>query len=106
MNIGPRLTETVSRKTVTGRTDYADPLYSDVDTFAARIERGTGETYDTTGASLSYAHRMFCQTAVALTDLIFFPENDTGDNNTGKRPASVQPCYDLGGTLSHYEVLF
>lgn len=106
MNIGPRLTETVSRKTVTGRTDYADPLYGDVDTFAARIERGTGEAYSAAGSTLSYSHRIFCQTAVALTDLVFFPEDDTNDNDTGKRPASVQPCYDLGGTLDHYEVLF
>lgn len=106
MNIGPRLTETVSRKSVTSRTDYADPLYGDVDTFAARIERGTGEAYSTQGATLAYSHRMFCQTSVALTDLVFFPGDDTNDNDTGKRPASVQPCYTLDGTLDHYEVLF
>lgn len=106
MNIAPRLTETVSRKSVTSRTDYADPLFGDVDTFPARIERGSGMTYDASGVALSYAHRMFCTTSVALTDLIFFPEDSTATNDAGKRPASVQACYDLGGTLSHYEVLF
>lgn len=106
MNIGPRLTETVSRKTVTSRTDYADPLYGDVDTFAARIERGSGEVYSSSGSTAQFSHRMFCQTSVALTDLVFFPENNTSDNDTGKRPVSVQACYDLGGTLDHYEVLF
>lgn len=106
MNIGPRLTETVSRKTVTGRTNYADPLHSSLTTFAARIERGSGMTYDASGVALSYAHRIFCQTSVALTDLIFFPEDDTSTNDAGKRPASVQKCYALDGTLDHYEVLF
>ena len=106
MDIGPRLTETVSRKALTGRTLYADPLYAAPDTFAARVERGTGMTYDATGATLQYAHRMFCKTAVALTDLIFFSEDDTGDYITGKRPTSITVCRDLAGSVDHYEVLF
>ena len=106
MDISGRLTETVSRKAVSSRSDHLDPTYGTASTFSARIERDSGESYGASGSAVAYTHRMFCQTAVLLSDLIFFPEDSTADNNTGKRPASVSACYDLDGTLSHYEVLF
>lgn len=106
MDITARLTETVSRKTVSSRSSSGDPTYSSADTFAARVERNSGSGYSATGVLINFTHRMFCQTSVKLSDLIFFSEDSTSTNSTGKRPASVSALYDLDGNLSHYEVLF
>lgn len=106
MDISPRLTETVSRKTVSSRSSSGDPTYSSADTFAARVERNVGSGYSATGVNVTFTHRMFCQTSVKLSDLVFFSEDSTASNNNGKRPTSVSALYDLDGNLSHYEVLF
>lgn len=105
MNIAHTLTETISRKAVSSRSDHGDPTYASATTFAARVERTNGVTYGPGGASVAYSHRVFCQTAVALSDLLFFSEDSTSDNSTGKRPVSVTTCRRLNGVVSHYEVL-
>lgn len=106
MNVAGRLNETVSRKTTTATSSYGDPTYGSATTFAARVERTSGVSYSAQGSALQYTHRMFSLTSVDLTDLVFFSEDNTSDNNTGHRPASVTECRNMRGAVSHYEVLF
>ena len=105
MDISGALTETVTRRAVSVRSNSGDPTFGSPSTFSARIERTSGVAYSSEGAAISFRQRLFTTTSVALSDALWFPEDDSNNASAARRPIEVSVLRDLAGNVSHYEVL-
>jgi hypothetical protein len=69
----------------------------------ARIQRtaGTGSP-PTQGLDDTEGHLVFTDTELEVGDLVFFPEDDAADINTGHRVRQVVRHVALDGTTTHW----
>lgn len=100
-------TETITVKRKTSHGLAGDPTRGTTLTMAARIERQAGEAVGADGTTLVFDARVFTEppNEVRLSDLLFFPEDSTADDEAGREVTRVEPVRDLDGVLDHYEVL-
>ncbi|HND51667.1 MAG TPA: hypothetical protein PLV92_04695 [Pirellulaceae bacterium] len=100
-----RFTETLTVKRTTSHTDAGDPVRATTFTCRARIERSTVEQGDDTGRAVDARHRVFADAEIQQGDLLFFPEDDTGNDDTGHRVIQVDEKRRLGGDVLMWSVL-
>lgn len=102
-----RCTETITVKRKTSHGLSGDPTRGTTLTMLARIERVGGEVTGPDGNDLTYSARVFTEppNAVQLSDLIFFPEDSTADNEPGREVIRAETISDLDGVVDHYEAL-
>jgi hypothetical protein len=91
------LREVVTVKRTTGHTDAGDPVRATTLTLRARIERATTEQGDVEGRAIDSQHRVFSATEIQQGDLLFFPEDNPANDDTGKRVIRVERAERLGG---------
>lgn len=96
-------TLTVKRKTSHGLA--GDPVRGTTLTMPARIERTAGRTSSPDGEELFFDARVFVEppNVLEVTDLLYFPEDSTADNEAGRRCTRVWSVRDLDGDVDHVE---
>lgn len=102
ISVGARLTETITVKRVTSHSSGGDMIRGTTFTAAARIERGTTETGLQQGRDVQSSDAVFTTTELRLDDLVFFPEDNTLDDNTGRLVQSVTQRRAIDGTVTQY----
>lgn len=102
-----KCTETITVKRKTSHGLAGDPVRGTTLTMPARVERVAGELLSPDGSVLTYSARVFTEppNAVLLSDLIFFPEDSTADNEPGREVIRAETVPDLDGVVDHYESL-
>lgn len=102
-----RCTELVTVKRKTSHGLAGDPTRGTTLTMLARIERQAGKMTSADGTELTFDARVFTEppNEVKLSDLLFFPEDSTADDEAGREVTRVEAVRDLDGVLDHYEVL-
>ncbi len=103
--IRARFTETLTIKRTTGHTDAGDPVRATTITCNARIERSSVEQGDDTGRAVDARHRVFADAEIQQGDLLFFPEDDTGDDDTGHRVIQVDTNRRINGEVLMWTAL-
>lgn len=102
VRIGPRLTEIITVKRQTSHTSSGDPVRSTVLTVAARIERTASEATIADGREVGTGARVFTLVQLYEGDLVFFPEDNTSNPDTGHRVLEVVKRQALDGTTNHF----
>lgn len=100
-----RFTETLTVKRTTSHSDAGDPVRATTFTCLARIERSTVEQGEDLGRAVDSKHRVFTDTEIQQGDLLFFPEDDSGDDDTGHRVIQVDTRRRLNGEILMWSVL-
>lgn len=103
MNPSHLFTEVVTVKRIGGHTAAGDPSRSASFTVKARVERGPAEGAGAAGGREDAgAHRVLSETALRVGDLLFFPEDNPSDENTGHTVTVVMQRRTLDGRITHY----
>lgn len=95
-------TEALTIKRQTAHTARGDQTRATTITTTARIQRTNGEAANLDGSSVSAPALVMTRTPLQVGDLLFFPENNTSDQNTGQKIVSVTRHVDLFGVFTHY----
>lgn len=106
MDISDSLKETITVKSKSAYSSAGDPTYGAGVTMKARIERHRVRESGGEGTAFIDETRVFTLSAITQSDLVFFPEDSTGNNDNGRRPQRVEVMKDLDGVVSHYESIF
>lgn len=102
LNVGPRLTETITVKRVTAHSSGGDPTRGTTFTCAARVERAAAEASISVGRDEVGESLVITETALVVGDLVFFSEDNTNDANTGHLVSAVATQRALDGRVTHY----
>lgn len=99
-----RLTETITVKRVTSHSAFGDPVRGTTLVVPARIQRIDTDANDNDGRIKLSDAKVFTQVEIELDDLLFFPEDNTSDDNTGRVAKHVEQRRALDGTVVLYSV--
>lgn len=102
IDISKKLTETLTVARVTARSTTGDQTRGDVFTCAAKIERQTVEVSAGSTESVSIGATIFTLVGLRTGDLVFFPEDNPADDNTGHTVLNSSKHVSLDGTINHY----
>jgi hypothetical protein len=95
------LTETITVKSQSSVDSDGDPSYGSASTMAARIQRGK----DRDAEEIDHSMVLYTSTAIAVTDRVWLPEDDTSSADAARVPVSVSSSKDLDGGETLYKVL-
>lgn len=99
--------QTCYRQQLTGTNTRGEETFGSPEACTCRAERQPKLVRDSTGAQVVATGRIFTETQVLLTDLLFPPGADPEDVGTSVRPISVADAVDLEtGQVDHYEVYY
>lgn len=96
--------EQITVKRTTGHTDAGDPVRSSSFTCRARIERAEMEQGDLEGRAVDDQSRLFTDTEIQQGDLVFFPEDNPADDDTGHRVIRVERAIRINGRVHMWTV--
>lgn len=102
----PRFTETITVKRKSGVSASGDPTYGTAFTMPARIERASLRQVTGDGDALNDTTVLYTADPILQSDIVWFPEDDTGSSEAAHRPAIVAPERDLDGVIDHFETSF
>lgn len=103
LRIDHLLTETISVRRVSGFSSGGDPTRATAVTMPARVQRVVSQGappaqgYDDVGGEI-----VFTTSELLVGDLVFLPEDDPTNLNTGRRVKNVTRHVALDGTVTHY----
>jgi hypothetical protein len=102
LRVGPRLTEAITVKRITGHTSGGDPVRATTITMNARVQRADQDQPLSGGRDAASSTLVFTTTAILMGDLVFLPEDNPADQETGRLVSSVDKRVALDGTVTHY----
>lgn len=99
--------QTAYRKPLSSVDARGIEVYGAAVSFSCRVEKQPRLVRDSAGIQVVATGRIFTETQVQLTDLLFPPGSDPNDNATSVRPISVADAVDLmTGQVDHFEVYY
>ncbi|RKH64118.1 hypothetical protein [Corallococcus aberystwythensis] len=104
MLLGHRLKQRFGLARLLGVNDRGQEDFSAPKRHACRFEGSTKRLVTTDGTDATSEAVLFTIVEVGPGDAVWLPGATPGDLNTRRRPLRVTPCFDIRGTLDHYEV--
>lgn len=89
---------------VSSRSSAGDPVIGSPTSFVAYVENIQERFVQHRGVEIQAEHRIYTETAIAYTDVIWLPGVSTSSANNAKRPMVINSYYDRAGAVDHYEV--
>lgn len=103
MNVAHRLTDTITVQSQTG-VSAGDPTWGSKVAKKGRVEHGT-KMIVSEGTEKQSEAQVLTDFAIGLEDRVWFPGDDTSDDNAASRPIGVKKARDFGG-YTIYETYF
>lgn len=104
MSLGNILRQTAYVASVTGTDAYGKPTYGTPVARAVRVEESRRMVLGSQGEETVSSHRLWCLTAIAITDRIWLPGTSTSSVEASRLPISVASVSDFAGSRTLYRV--
>lgn len=102
LRVGVHLREAITVKRITSHSSGGDPVRGTTLTMKARVQRADQDQPIGNGRDAASSTLLFTTEPIVLGDLVFLPEDNVADQNTGRIVGSVERRVALNGTVTHY----
>lgn len=104
MSLQGILRETAYVASVTGIDAWGKPVYGPPVARKVRVEQSKRMVVTAQGEEAPSSHRLWCLTALALTDRVWLPGVSSSSMERALAPLSVSSVSDFGGSRTLYRV--
>jgi hypothetical protein len=98
----PGLTQAITVRAQSGVSTAGDATFGQKRTQAARVQQGRDRDSD----EKTHTHVVYTDREIQPDDRVWFPGDDTTDDDVARRPIRVDAMRDLGGAVIGWKVLF